>query len=461
MSQGSKTISLFLWILFCLLQSCDRPEINPEGGGSEPPPPGVDTTKVPVKPEFYDENTWIYGQMTVNYLWADEMPDEDSTDKSLEPLEYFNSLIRAEKDRYSYGKETYAEIGDYWNGNLESYGFRYKQLADSSAYHMVVSLVLKGSPAEEAGLKRGDRIVRMDGEKLSSENTEELLDRNTAVFEVVTPEDSVVRLTLTKRKFQIDPLQFYSIIEWGGKKVGYLVYTQFLFNYEEETRKVFDYFKQNGIDEMVMDLRFNPGGVTPNAEVIASLLGPDVGSGTELFHALSNRYQQENNSGEDNRRYFTRETANLSGLSRVFVLTSKSSASSSELVINCLRPYRPVITVGGNTYGKNVISTIISDDSGRYAFTLMPAWSAIFNVNNESSYGNTTGIPADYPVEENVLPYRALGDPSETLLAKALEVIGGEVTEEKGAKIRQVQMLNGYHHFDTGSGFLGNKRFNP
>src|SRR5690606_9609905 len=130
----------------------------------------------------------------------------------------------------------------------------------------------------------------------------------------------------------------------------------------------------------------------------------DVGSNTELFHGLPNSFQQvlQDASGGDGRRFFTRETANLSDLNRVFIITSKSSASSSELVINCLRPYREVVTVGGNTYGKNVISTIISDETGRFAFTLMPAWSAILNVNNESSYGNVTGIPADLAVEENI-----------------------------------------------------------
>lgn len=463
MSEASKTITLFLWLTVCFLQSCSRTGVEPGGNGQEPPV-GVDTTKVPVKPEFFDENTWIYRQMTMNYLWADNMPDEDSTDKALKPLDYFYSLLNKERDRYSYAKDSYGEIADYWNGNLESYGFRYKQLTGESEYRMAVSLVLKGSPAEEAGLRRGDIITGIDGQVPEPENAMDLLERRSAVFTVITPEDSVKTLSISKRKFQMDPLQFHTIIEWQGKKVGYLVYTQFLFNYESETRRIFQYFKENKIDEMIMDLRFNPGGVTPNAEVIASLLGPDLGNTVELFHGEVNGYQQSHQNGgtQDTRRYFTDETANLSHLTRLFVITSKSSASSSELVINCLRPYRPVITVGGNTYGKNVISTIITDETGKYSFTLMPAWSSIFNARHESSYGNTTGIPADYPVEEDILPYRPLGDPGETLLGATLAIIGGPAPESgKERKSRKANALDGFHHFDTGTGFLGNKRYNP
>lgn len=464
MSEASKTITLILWIALCFLQSCNHRGVEPDGPDTGNPS-GTDSTKTPVRPEFYDENTWIYGQMTMNYLWAGDMPDEEATNKALEPLEYFYSLINKQKDRYSYAADNYAEIADYWNGQLESFGFRYKQLTDGSGYKIAVSLVLKGSPAEEAGLSRGDLITAIDGDTPNMDNTGTLLQKQSAVFTVVTPEDSVKTLRISKKKFQVNPLQFFKIIEWEGKKIGYLVYTQFLFDYETETRRIFQYFKDNRVDEMVFDLRFNPGGVTPNAEVMASLLAPDLGITVELFHGSLNDYltRQKLQNGESavGQRYFTNETANLSHLSRVFVLTSKSSASSSELVINCLRPYRQVITVGGNTYGKNVVSTIITDETGRYPYTLMPAWGTIINANNESSYGNKTGIPADYPVEENILPYRPLGDPSETLLSTALSIISGSTPEDKTRKTNKVNLIDGFHHFDTGTGFLGNKRYNP
>ncbi len=447
--------AIFFLLLISALQGCERTKVLPDDPGIIPP----DT----VLPKFYHENTWIYLQMRRNYLWAEDMPDEKSTDKSLSPIDYFNSLINLEKDRFSYATPHHQEILDYWNGNQEAYGFRYKALEDSSGYKAVVSLVLKGSPAEAAGLQRGDVLRSLDAVPFTAGNTEELLEKSSGNFEILNAKDSVFSIALRKTRFQVDPLQYADIIPWQGKKVGYLVYTQFLFNYEERTRSIFKHFKDEKIDEMVIDLRFNPGGVTPNAEVMASLLGPDLGHTVELFHGAMNKYQTEEaiRKGEptDGRRNFTNETANLSHLQRVFVLTSKSSASSSELIINCLRPYREMVTVGGNTYGKNVISTVLIDETGKFPFGLMPAWGSILNARNESTYGNKNGIVADVPVEENVLPFRPLGDTTETLLRAALEVIApGAKVEVPG---RVLRALDGFHHWDTGKGFLGNKRYNP
>ncbi len=446
--------TIYILVLFFFIVSCEKSKVLPD-----PPIIVVPDDTTVVLPKYFHENTWIYEQMRLQYLWADDMPDEKSTDKNLEPVEYFYSLLRKDVDRYSYASSDYQEILDYWNGQLESYGFRYKKVRVDGEFGLAVSLVLKNSPAELGGLKRGDLIVAIDGEPLNPENAERLLERKGASFLIKNDEE--YRLSLAKQKFQVDPLQFAEIIPWQGKKVGYLVYTQFLFEYEERTRALFQYFKDQQIDEMIIDLRFNPGGVTPNAEVMASLLGPDLGSSVELFHGTGNTYSQQQSilRGESpvGRRYFTNETSNLSHLSRLFVLTSKSTASSSELVINCLRPYRAVYTVGGYTYGKNLISTIIYDETGRYSFGLMPAWATLINAHDQSTYGKDGLIP-DFPILEDEWPYMPLGDTTETLLRTALYAISpGESKKE----FKKIEVLDGFHHWDTGKGFLGNKRYNP
>jgi carboxyl-terminal processing protease len=449
-----KLFTLFWAVVF--LSACSKRE----------PEPQKPVIIIPEKPKFFDENSWIYDQMVKNYLWEDDMPPEDSTDKNLEPIEYYYSLLNKEKDRFSYAKENYDEVVDYWNGNLESFGFRYtKFTADGNALKLAISLTLKGSPAEIAGLKRGDIITAINGSSINTRNLDELMNQKNIAFTLMDDKDSVRTVSINKNKFQIDPLQHYRIINTGNKKIGYLVYTQFLFNYEQETNRIFKYFKDANIDEMVLDLRFNPGGVTPIAEVMTSLMGPDLGNTRKLFYGKPNAYQTQlmaqNPQGGDGSRNFVNVTDNLSKLTRVFVITSKSSASSSELLINCLRPYRPVFTVGGKTYGKNVISIILKDDTGKYPFTLMPAWSTILNVDGMSEYGGNGGITPDYPVIDDILPYRPLGDTLETMLKSTLSVINGV---ESIPQIRQNQeglrLLNPFHHFDTGTGFLGNKRYN-
>jgi carboxyl-terminal processing protease len=462
---------LFIFLLsFSLILSCNKRVIEPEKPivvvPEKPEDPEEEPKEPKPKPKFFDENSWIYDQMVKNYLWAEDMPHEDSTDKNLEPKEYYYALLNREKDRYSYVKDNYDEIADYWNGNLESFGFRYTLFSQNgSNLKLAVSLVLKGGPAENAGLKRGDIISAINGSSISTSNIEELFEQKSSSFTVTDEKDITRTVSINKAKFQIDPLQHYKIIQTGGKKIGYLVYTQFLFNYEQETNRIFKYFKDEKIDEMVLDLRFNPGGVTPIAEVMTSLMAPDLGNRWKLFYGKPNAYQTnlllQNPQQGDGSRNFVNVTENLSKLERVFVITSKSSASSSELLVNCLRPYRPVITVGGNTYGKNVISIILKDETAKYPFTLMPAWSKILNTYGQSEYGGKDGIVPDYPVSDNILPYRPLGDSLETMLHATISVIKGSSARVKARqKEEKYKLMDPFHHFDTGTGFLGNKRYN-
>ncbi len=433
----------FLILCFCFF-SCDKTEVKPE----EP--------EKPVS-QYQAENTWIYKEMVKNYLWSKEMPREDSTDKFLEPIDYYYSLLSKENDKFSYIKPSYQEVADYWNGTIESFGFRYTKILDSaSTFNMAVSLVIKGSTAEQAGLKRGDLITAVNGTPVTQANITDLLANTSAVFSVKR-DSSQTQVNLSKHRFQINPIQDYRIIEVGGKKIGYLLFIQFLFGFEDELRGICKYFNDNNIDDMVVDLRFNPGGVTPIAEIVSTLLAPNVGPNTVLFKGHTNGYQAR--TKDDGARYFTSETQNLAGINRLFVLTSRSSSSSSELVINCIRPYRPVYTVGSNTYGKNVISTIIRDETDKFSYTLMPAWGTIENARGESTYGKGVGISADFPVQDNLLPYYPLGSPSETLLKRALESIVTLPTDSLARK--PVTLLDNFHHFDTGTGFLGNTRYNP
>lgn len=443
---GTKVFCFFLYIavISAFLTACKPPvPVKPDDNTEIP-------DDLPFPPDdfpFFYENNWIYQEMSENYLWAGDMPLEDSTDKRLDPEEYFYSLLYTPRDRYSYFKDDLSEIVDYWDGTLESYGFRYTRFKNSDGnLSLSVSLVLKNSPAEEAGLRRGDIILAIDGQPISQKNIDDLLALQTIEMDIERSDESRESIQLTKKRFQLQPNHFYSVIEIDDKKIGYWIYVQFLFDFDEETRAIFKYFKDNHIDELIVDLRFNPGGVTPNAELIASLLGPDLDNKTLLF---------KGDPSDDEGRNFTGESNNISHLERIFVLTSNSTASSSELVINCLQPYRQVYTLGGHTYGKNIISIVLSNPD--YEFGLMPAWVPIYNVVGENSPGDQNGIAPDFVVADNILPYHPLGDQSETLLKAALEVLGHKFEKTEG---REVELTDSFHYFDTGTGFLGNERYN-
>lgn len=436
---GTKTRLFCLYFIATFFVAC-KPSTLIE------PDEGVD---VPPGSPFFYENGWIYQQMSENYLWAEYMPLEDSTDKSLDPENYFYSLLYKSRDRYSYFKDDLRDITDYWDGNLESYGFRYTRFKnEAGGLSLAVSLVLKDSPSELAGLRRGDIIHTINGETIGQENIETLLALKNASMAIERADGSRESINLTKRRFQLQPNHLYKIIESNQKKIGYWVYVQFLFNYEEETRAIFQYFKENNIDELIVDFRFNQGGVTPNTELIASLMGPDLDNKTLLFKG------DPSPGGTGGGRNFTGESNNISHLERVFVLTSNSTASSSELIINCLDPYRKVYTLGSHTYGKNVISIFLSDPA--YEFGLMPAWIPFYNVLGEKSPGDKNGIVPDIVVDDNILPYQPLGDQSETLLNAVSEVLGLKFEKSKG---KEVELTDSFHYFDTGTGFLENERY--
>jgi len=121
---------------------------------------------------------------------------------------------------------------------------------------------------------------------------------------------------------------------------------------------------------------------------------------------------------------FKSEPNNLGTLTRVFVLTAGNTASASELVINNLKPFMNVILIGENTYGKNVGSFTITDPNKRWDYGLQPITFLTENANKESNYGTVDGFTPNYKIADNLLPYKALGNPGETYLSKALSLIG-------------------------------------
>jgi hypothetical protein len=133
----------------------------------------------------------------------------------------------------------------------------------------------------------------------------------------------------------------------------------------------------------------------------------------------------EKNSGSSAfETLFKSEANNLGTLNRVFVLTAGNTASASELVINNLLPFMDVILIGENTYGKNVGSFTITDPNKRWDYGLQPITFLTNNAIGKSDYGTVSGFTPNYILKDNVLPYKALGNPGETYFNKALSIMG-------------------------------------
>lgn len=407
-------------------------------------------------------NSWVYDQLKDWYLWSDKLPAKDKTDLTLVTGKdgeddikkyYFYSLLNdyPNTDRFSWIRENITDLTNSLSGVSTSFGFsRTAVYLDNTQTNVVffISNVITNSPADKAGLKRGDIVLTINGTQINGTNYATLISSNeTATFGLAEFKNGTYVLsgktiTATKAVVQNDPVQFWKVIEKGNKKIGYLLYTQFLGAYDEKLKQVFAEFKTKGVNELVLDLRTNGGGLIASADLLSSLIVKNPNANNVIHQDEWNANVKAKYPTVSNPTKFTVQANNLN-LDRLVVLTSNGTASASELVINSLRPYMDVVIIGQNTYGKNVGSITIKDDQtpARWAWGMQPIVLRTVNSKGESAYGTKTGFTPNYVVSDNVYPFKPWGDESETLLKKALEVITGVVVPAEASVNRSYRTM--------------------
>ena len=349
-----------------------------------------------------DVNTWIQNTMSYYYLWNTNMPKISSTNLKDNPMNYFYSILYdyGNSDRFSWIDSSASNLTNQLNGINTVLGIKYSiYYTDNTQANIafVIAYVLKGSPAEKAGLKRGDIILKVDDITITPSNYAKVLQNETITLGLGSYANGVFTYTginksLTKVELQTNPILKDTIIKWGGKKVGYMAYIQFLSSFDDSLRNVFSRFKAGGVNELVIDLRYNGGGYVSSSDLMTNLIVKDLAAkvGTVMNKKVYNAtYTEELTKSSGSTAFntnFKMENNNLGTLTRVFFLVSNSSASASELVINNLKPFMDVILVGEHTYGKNVGSFTITDSKNRWNYGLQPITFKIANAKDESNY---------------------------------------------------------------------------
>lgn len=368
--------------------------------------------------EAEEINHWIYGQMNHHYLWREDLPDSLSCDYTLTPKEFFESLL-SDKDRFSYLGQKGGRIT-----SSASLGFAYQEYEFNGDKFLQV-LYIKSSNASSAGLRRGDfvKILKRDInlvklEKISFENNNILYTQE-------------LSYSLDSRAKVNDTVQIDTIYNINGKKIGYLCYLEF--DSPADFAEAFSKFKASNIEELILDLRYNPGGLVKTCQRLCNMIVPESAYGN-LFQQSSYNdiISQENLKLYGNERTFEYfDVPNTQGptfglkfhylnLSKLYVITSKNTASASESTINSLRPYMDVVVIGENTVGKGVGMYTLS--SSKYKYSLVPITFRFYNANGETI--PDSGIVPDYFIRDGNLTHKKdLGDLTEPLLAKAIELI--------------------------------------
>jgi carboxyl-terminal processing protease len=453
----------FFFIGIFFLYSCEEEEIKPSASPT---------------PEAQAINNFIWKSLNDVYLWEEYIPENIDRSQEFDPKEYFEKLLFKPTDRWSFITEDYESLINSFKGIEESFGHNFKLflLSENNDVVGVVKYVVPNSPAADAGIQRCDLFYKVNGVTLNTSNYRELLFESSSytlsfgsfneVGEIVQEED----ISLTSTVINENPIYINKTIEYDGYKIGYLSYNQFISDYNDSLVNVMEKFKADDISDLVLDLRYNPGGSISTAILLSSMIVPtEVATNNEVFSRLVwndavNDYwlEQEGEESDNLLSRFINPEVSLN-LQTIYILVSSNTASASELVINCLRPYMNVVVIGPeNTTGKYVGSiTVQADDTDYENWAMQPIVLKTANANGVSDYFD--GFAPDFKVEDDF--NAPLGSIDEDMLATAIELITGFSisdparisaryfpvntnaiqTEQEMAKQRLIIDLNGYN----------------
>ena len=385
---------------------------------------------------------WIDDTMRVWYYWKQDIPHTNDLNYFSPPFEFFASVLSEQDGKDGQPFSTIDSLDASTTRGVPStdygYGFQYttNHVEDNdTALYARLLYVSPDSPAGEAGLERGDWILEMDGEPITENNYSRLNGGEGITLTVGyydAAQDTILayaepQTLAPARTFYDNPVHYRNVYVSGSKRVGYLVYNHFTggltessTEYDDDLREAFSYFATEQVNEFVLDLRYNNGGQLSCASLLCAMLAPSSALGQTLAYLEFNESIGEQEMVFD--ESLIQGGANLN-LSRLYVLTSTETASASEMLINCLKPYMEVVLVGGTTVGKNVASRAFVNEE--LMLEMRPIVCKLYNADRESEYAE--GFTADVSVDENgdMARFLPFGNPDELMLYTALNLING------------------------------------
>ena len=446
-------------LLLCLISNCKKDSIAP--------PPAKLTAADSANLISLEINQFIWNGLNYYYLWVDSVPklspkyfqnDTNKWNTFLRPYsdheKLFNDLLyKNTVDKWSWIVDDYTVLENELQGITKTMGFDFGLVRYGTGTNVFgfVRYVLPNSPASAAGLKRGDIFTKVDDQQITTSNYQTLLFNKDSyklsfadiISNNITPNNRQANLTAIQ--LQENPVYLDTVYTINNNKIGYLVYNGFYPDFDVNLNDVFKTFKGANIQNLILDLRYNGGGSIQSAINLASMIYSTNHSKIFAKTKYNNQLQADilkyygTSYFTD---YFTdtiaRQTPTGSptsitslGLSQLYVITTNNTASASELVINGLKPYVNVVTIGTNSIGKYVGSITVKDYDSKgnvnpyHKWAMQPIVLKISNANDVSDYVN--GFTPKVVINEinylaSMLP---LGDVNEPLLKAALNDLQG------------------------------------
>ena len=447
--------ALFLTLVFI---SCSRDDNNDSGSTTKP-----------------DEiNNFVWKAMNSWYYWQPNVPNlADSFDDNQTTYANFLNGKTPDKLFYSllYQRGTIDIFSWIENNNEVVYSSKIAEVEKSGGFDIgiypkdntnttavaLVNYVVPNSPAALAGLKRGDVITKVNGSPLTLNNSDLLYNNQVTVTLAATVQltstglittDKTSSISITQADIDENPIAYYEKKVYGTKNIGYLVFNAFKADYNDELNAAFAQMKADGINELVLDLRYNGGGSLETAVALAGMINGNYSGSPYVFLDFNNKHNSEDGfdylSNQMNTYSLVNnrpeksgtQTINSLNLTKVYVLVNFQTASASELTVQCLKKYVNVVTIGYNTVGKFVGSITLYDSPAqdytsytnrntKHNWQLQPITFSYYNKDKEV---NPEFIAPNYEVN----PYSifnnltAFGDVRDPFLKKALELITGQ-----------------------------------
>lgn len=368
--------------------------------------------------QIEEDNRELFEYLQQEYFWNNELPAQIDTSAYDSMPDAMNAL-RAPDDRFSFVM-TDDEYDDYAASIFFGYGFSHQN--NSAKDGLLIRYVYSEGSAAQNGLRRGDSIIEVDGvsmaDVIAGQHTlSDVFGPNEEGHSIeVTfrkPNGDLVEATFSKSEIVANTVLAYETkqlsVNGQSKDVGYLVFNSFKASSDEELNSAFEKFQRDDIDELILDLRYNSGGRISIANQLSTQIAGDNVDNQIFVQYVHNELQSNKNSTS----YFdlVNGSAQLN-LDRLIVLTSQSSCSASELVINSLVPFIDVVIIGDETCGKPI--GMYPEDINDYV-----VFAINFQTQNAVGFGDYfDGLTADCSVDENITG--DWGVVSEPMLAEAV-----------------------------------------
>jgi hypothetical protein len=379
-------------------------------------PPGSNTGVCPIS----EEQAWLRQHVRNTYLWNDITPDR-SSDGFNSLRTYWESLLFQgnaviPKDRFSSYAPTESFSRYYGEGISLGYGVSVAglEVIGNPQAPLYVRYVEPKSSAANAGIRRGDEVLAMNGQLAAEAIANDDFSALNAVNEgdelslVIKRGGQVISVKLTASLMSLTPVQHAQVFQTTKGPVGYLYVQSMTSQTEPALQAAFERFRQESVSDLILDLRYNGGGLVSVGARLASYIAGAVGQG-QVYAELKYNAQQASR----NQRYTFSNPVGWPGLIRVTVLAGRRTCSASEQLVNGLRGIGLQVTLLGETTCGKPVGSSPTDHCGN-TFSLVN----FSSVNRVGFGGYFDGFKPTCSVADDVrMP---LGNPQEGMVAAAL-----------------------------------------